>query len=96
MKSDLEELEEAIREAKGERKKSERRASLPFKALNMALEMIVATGVGCFLGYQLDKFTDTLPLFFILGFFLGVAAGALTLYKRATKFQTEGSEEREQ
>jgi len=40
-------------------------------------------GWDAFFGYHLDKWLDTTPIFFIIFFFLGVAAGALNIYKLA-------------
>lgn len=48
---------------------------------NLGIELALAVFVGAFGGYALDGWFDTEPLFLILGFFVGVAAGFLNLYR---------------
>lgn len=54
-------------------------------AMRIGAELVSGVGVGSFIGYQLDKWLGTLPWLFILCFFLGTAAGFLTMYRTATR-----------
>lgn len=51
------------------------------RALRASTDLVVALVVGGFLGYWLDKWLGTNPLFMILFFFLGFAAGMLNIYR---------------
>ncbi len=59
---------------------------VPLDATRMSIEMVVGTLVGAFIGYHIDGWLGTMPLFFILCLFLGLAAGVYNIYKAATKF----------
>lgn len=90
MRDKLESLRENIDAAKRrdvERDKPKEQNAAMSHGLNIALELAAGVGVGAFLGYHLDEWAQTSPLFFILCFFLGVAGGVLNIYKRATKFK---------
>ena len=54
------------------------------KAMRAATELAAALLVGGFLGYWLDKWLQTQPLFMILLFFAGFAAGFLNIYRAQT------------
>lgn len=51
------------------------------RALRASTDLVAGIGVGTFLGYWLDKWLDTNPLFMIIMFFLGFAAGFLNIYR---------------
>ena len=51
------------------------------KALRAATDLVAALAVGGFLGYWLDRWLGTMPLFMIVMFFLGFAAGFLNIYR---------------
>ena len=51
------------------------------KALRAASDLVAALLVGGFLGYWVDKWLHTLPLFLIIFFFLGFGAGFLNIYR---------------
>ncbi|MDE1152638.1 MAG: AtpZ/AtpI family protein [Micavibrio sp.] len=51
------------------------------KALRAASELVAALIVGGFLGFWVDKWLGTMPLFLILFFFLGFAAGFMNIYR---------------
>lgn len=53
-------------------------------AMRLGVELVAGVGVGTGLGYWLDVTIGTIPLFLILGFLLGCAAGFLNM-KRATE-----------
>ena len=50
----------------------------------IAVDMLAALLVGVGLGLVLDRWLNTAPLFLILFFFLGGAAGILNVYRTAT------------
>lgn len=54
------------------------------KAMRAATELVAALMVGGFLGYWLDTWLNTKPLFMILLFFAGFAAGFLNIYRAQT------------
>ena len=55
------------------------------KALKISTELIAAVIVGSTIGFLLDTWFDTKPLFIICFFFMGVAAGILNVFKSAKK-----------
>ncbi|MCH9852155.1 MAG: AtpZ/AtpI family protein [Alphaproteobacteria bacterium] len=59
----------------------------------MAVEMMAAVFVGVFLGYQLDKWLDSSPLFLLLLFFLGIVTGFWNIIKTAQKFEQRQAEQ---
>ncbi|MFW0777106.1 MAG: AtpZ/AtpI family protein [Rickettsiales bacterium] len=55
------------------------------KAMKLGTELLAGVGVGGILGYYIDLWLDTLPLFFILFFFLGFAAGVKNILRTVDK-----------
>ena len=53
------------------------------KAMKMGVELMAGVGVGGVMGYWIDRALDTLPIFFIIFFFLGFAAGFRNLVRNA-------------
>jgi F0F1-type ATP synthase assembly protein I len=53
------------------------------KAMHLGMELIVGVGVGGIIGYWIDQWLGTLPVFFILLFFLGFAAGLRNMLRSA-------------
>lgn len=51
----------------------------------VGVELIAGIAAGGGLGYMIDRWFATFPIFFIIGFFLGVAAAGLNIYKLATR-----------
>ena len=66
--------------------KSSNAASLG-KALKISTELVAAVVVGSTIGFLLDNWFDTKPLFTICFFIMGVAAGILNVFKSAKKMQ---------
>ncbi len=48
---------------------------------NIGIELPVVILIGTLIGYKLDEHFDTSPWLILLGFFLGTAAGFLSVYK---------------
>ena len=57
------------------------------KALKIGTELVAAVVVGSTLGFILDNWFGTKPLFIICFFFIGVIAGILNVIKSAKKMQ---------
>lgn len=58
-------------------------------ALQVGIELVAGVAVGSFTGYFIDRWLGTMPLFFIICFFLGAAAGFRNLV-RSAKQGTDG------
>ncbi len=50
-------------------------------ALRIASELVASLIVGLGLGYGLDVWMGTTPVFFIVFFFLSIAAGGMSVYR---------------
>lgn len=76
----LDELEKSIQDAK---KKIDPPSPEPgeLDVMRVSIELVAGVGVGVFLGYQLDRWLHTSPLFLLLCFFLGVAGSFLNIYR---------------
>ncbi len=86
----LEDLKKRIHAASvQQQQKGAPRASTPVSSTRVGVELMAGIAVGTVGGYYLDRWLDTLPIFFILGFVFGVAAGGLNIYKLATREQKE-------
>ena len=59
------------------------------KALKISTELVAAVVVGATIGFLLDNWFDTKPLLVICFFFIGVAAGILSVFKSAKKMHKE-------
>jgi ATP synthase protein I len=53
---------------------------------SVGLSFVLAIVLGAWFGYLLDKWLGTGPVFFLLFFVLGMVAGALNVYRAATKY----------
>lgn len=51
----------------------------------IAMDILAALVVGVVIGLLLDRWLDTLPLFLVVFFFMGGAAGILNAYRTATR-----------
>ena len=52
----------------------------------VGISFVLATILGAWFGYLLDKWLGTGPLFFLIFFVLGIIAGVLNVYRTANKF----------
>jgi ATP synthase protein I len=83
-----EELGRKIKEAQ-ERQGLETRARVPqgsgnsgaMRALRAGVDMVAPVAVGSAIGYEIDKFAGTKPLFMIVLLFLGFFAGVLNIIR---------------
>jgi len=54
-------------------------------ALKISTELVASVVVGSIIGFILDGWFDTKPLLTIIFFFMGVAAGILSVFRSAKK-----------
>ena len=57
------------------------------KAMKVAVEIVAAMAVGLVVGILLDNYFDTRPIFIIIFFLLGSAAGILNVFRVAKSLQ---------
>ncbi|MFP6745002.1 MAG: AtpZ/AtpI family protein [Alphaproteobacteria bacterium] len=62
-------------------------------AFQVAIEMVGSLVVSVGLGWVLDDWLDTGPLFLVICFFLGAAAGGLNVYRRALQLAAPADDE---
>jgi ATP synthase protein I len=58
--------------------------------LQAGIEVVAGVGVGVLLGWALDRWLGTMPLFLIVFFMLGAAAGVLNAYRHLRRMQDSG------
>ena len=56
-------------------------------ALRLGTELVAAVAVGTIIGFILDNWFDTKPLFILIFFFVGFAAGILNVVRTAKEMQ---------
>lgn len=78
---------DAVEENRDRQQQRNRRAGLPAEAAaligRIATEMVAGLAVGGFIGWMLDRFLGTTPLFMIVLFFFGAAAGMMNIWRMA-------------
>ena len=62
---------------------NEKRGSFIGNAFRLGTEMVAAVLVGTIIGFILDNWFDTKPLFILIFFFVGFAAGILNVVRTA-------------
>lgn len=91
--SDLERLTSQIETLEHKhREKNQDRERPPPGPTRISIELFSGVLVGSALGYYLDQWLGTLPIFFIVCFFFGVAGGALNIYKLTTSPRVRGGD----
>lgn len=81
---DLSALARRIEEAKGAPEPPPLPPSQsPGMGMRVGVELVSGTAVGGFIGYKIDTWLGTMPLFFLICLIFGIAAGGLALYKLA-------------
>ena len=86
MDEELRALERKIAEARGHDPYNDKRITEKRRrgaGAQAGMEFVLCIALAAFAGYHLDQWLGTLPIFLILLFFLGVAAGFWCLYKYA-------------
>lgn len=87
----LEELERSIKKAKERISEKENGQTNSGGAMRVSIDLLSGVIVGSLVGYYLDKWLGTLPLFFIICFFLGVAGSGLNIYRSAQRDNKKNS-----
>ncbi|XDZ65070.1 AtpZ/AtpI family protein [Alphaproteobacteria bacterium LSUCC0684] len=81
-------LDRAEKARKATTESRRNRAALPAEAMalvgRIATEIVAGVAVGGFLGWMLDTWLGTSPIFMIVLFFLGAGAGMLNIWRMAT------------
>lgn len=87
--TDLDELQHKIDQIKSE--SDEGKQATPSAAYGNAMrygtELFAGAGVGGVLGYFIDRVAGTSPIFFILFFFIGFAAGVRNIIRNVSKVE---------
>ena len=81
----LEELGDKITKARGSNPNAEDGNQGGGRALSSGAELIAGVAVGGFIGYHLDQWMETRPLWTILMIFLGAAGGVMNIYRAGMK-----------
>jgi len=85
--STLDELDRRLRDAQSRGRRPEGdgggRGNALGLAFRLATEFVAGVAVGGFIGWALDTWLGTTPLFLLVFFFLGVAAGVLNVVRTA-------------
>lgn len=81
-KKALVELGERIKQAKLNSQGEEERGRSS-SAMSVGIDLVAGVASGSFIGYYLDKWLGTLPVFFIICFFLGVAGAFRNILRSA-------------
>jgi ATP synthase protein I len=71
---------------------SQRRQSIG-KALRLGTEFVAGVAVGGFIGFWIDRLSGMAPIWFIVFFLLGIAAGFLNVFRTAKQIQEEQAEQ---
>ena len=81
-------LNQRIQKAKGASNLGQNKPPSPVgKAMKVVVEIVAAMAVGLVIGILLDNYFDTRPIFIIIFFLLGSAAGILYVFRVAKSLQ---------
>lgn len=80
----LQNLDEALKNSKSLEEKQAKNAD-SHQAAKVISELFSGIIVGLFLGYQLDKYLETIPLFMIILTILGLIGAFWNIYKNIEK-----------
>ena len=100
-RSRLKSLDERLEKARSEKEKNAPKPPTKSQssfgsAYRIGIEFVVAVFVGAGIGWGLDKWLETTPLFMLIFFFLGVAAGFLNVYKAAERMDSGTSPDQDE
>ena len=82
-----------LRKARTEPVRAERRGTQLGFAFRLATELVAGFVVGGLIGWQLDTWFGTLPLFLLVFFGLGAAAGILNVVRTAKAMNAAATED---
>ena len=66
---------------------NEKKGSFMGSAFKLGTELVAAVAVGTIIGFILDNWFDTKPVFILIFFFVGFAAGILNVVRTAKDMQ---------
>ena len=93
---DLEELDQRLREARGDDDRATQNAAARGQAMGMAFrfatELVAGLIVGLAIGWALDTWFETAPIFILIFFFLGMAAGIMNVVRTSQRMQAAQAE----
>lgn len=99
-KSDLEDIKnlgDRLKKAQSQRAEGQHKGKPRGKAMGMAyrmsFELVIAVMVGAYLGWLLDGWFDTKPLFMLVLFFFGMAAGIVNVVRYSNQMAKEDKAE---
>ncbi len=78
-------LEAAMNETKGKRNQGQLPLGSMALAGRIATELLAGIVVGAFLGWLIDRWLETTPLFMLILFFLGAAGGIMNIWRLVTE-----------
>lgn len=78
LKSEIDKLKKEVKVDEPDQKKSSSSIGI---AMKMGTEFVAAVFVASFIGFQIDKFLETTPLFIIIFFIIGSVAGILNVVR---------------
>lgn len=85
MKSDLDDLEQKIKQAKGEESQPQDEDENLGQGMEIAgrivTDLFAGIAVGGVIGWFIDNYFNSLPLFLIICLLLGGAGGAMNIYR---------------
>ena len=89
----LKKLGEEIEKAKEKSGGGEKNSPAPASgAMNVSIDLLAGIFVGSFVGYYIDKWLGTLPVFFIVCFFLGIAGAVRNIMREVRNSDKSGEE----
>ena len=83
---------ERARGRRGEAPDAQARGSAMGTAFRISSELVVGLVVGGLIGWQIDRWLDTLPVFLLLFFILGAAAGIWNVIRTALAMQPDSGQ----
>lgn len=81
----MDDLEKRIKVAKKKLEKPKRDGIDSSSGMTLVIDLISGVAVGGFLGYTVDQYFETAPLFIIMFIMLGTVAGFYIFYKHITR-----------
>ena len=84
---ELEKVRDDERTEDSERSRGKPSGQALGKALRLGTELVAGVAVGAFIGWWLDRFFETWPVWFLIFFALGAAAGILNVFRTARRLQ---------
>lgn len=85
-----------LKEAHREPVREARRANAIGSAFRLTTELVAGVIVGAAIGWSIDHFIGSPPVFLLIFLFLGIAAGVVNVFRTAHRMNVEASARTEQ